>query len=340
MRTLILVVLLISVLALPVFAVDYVLTDLGRGEAFGINDLGQVTGWRPDPNGGPIKAFIWDKNSGFTDIGPSTGSNTGRGINNLGHVVGGGWMWTKESGIILLSLPSEAVGIDCGAINNNNQIAGCVRYDPRSYDAVLWNSPTDFVNLGIYDNPNSWANDINDAGVAVGESNEGGNTYRAVMWNTQGTTTVIPGLQSATSVAYGINNSGQVVGSYWTSEGLYHGFVYTPGLGLTDIGTPNGRPHSIAVAINDFGWVVGGIPGNPNSSAFLWNKTDGMVDLGVLGGVSSGAMSINSSNQIVGIFHDENDFEHIALWTPVPEPSSLIVLFGGVAGLFAFRRRR
>ena len=66
------VVLLVTLLAVPAIAVEYKLTDLGRGEAFGINDLGHVTGWRPDPNGGSDIAFVWSKSTGFTDIGPST----------------------------------------------------------------------------------------------------------------------------------------------------------------------------------------------------------------------------------------------------------------------------
>ena len=40
MKFVILVVLLISLLAMPAFSLEYKLTDLGRGEAFGINDSG------------------------------------------------------------------------------------------------------------------------------------------------------------------------------------------------------------------------------------------------------------------------------------------------------------
>lgn len=338
MKLAVLVVLLITLLALPASAVDYVLTDLGRGEAFGINDLGQITGWRPDPNGGPSKAFLWSKESGFVDIGPGTG----RAINNLGQVAGDGWIWTKESGIIPLSLPSGAVGVGSAAINDNNQIVGYIRYDPRSYDAALWNGPSDFVNLGVWDNPNSWAYDINQSGTVVGEFWPSPGENHGFLWNPSSGFVDLGDFGTIFATAGGINDLGQIVGTY-SPNGFRHAFLWSAADGLFDLGTLSGGHHSSAGGINNQGQVIGNsmyIPGDPSLHAFVWNQTDGMLDLGLLGGTMSKALDINNNGVIVGLFHDENDLEHIALWQPVPEPSSILVLIAGLAGVGLARKRK
>lgn len=338
MKTLVFVVILIVALALPAIAAEYVLHDLGRGEAFGINDIGQITGWRPDPNGGPSKAFLWSRESGFTDIGPSTG----RDINNRGVVAGDGWVWTKESGIISLSLPDGAVGTCSEAINDNSQIVGFVQYDPRSYDAILWNSPTDFVNLGVWDNPNSWAYDINQNGAVVGEFWPTPGENHGFLWSPSSGFADLGDYSTTFARADGINDFGHIVGTY-EPNGFRHAFLWSATDGLLDLGTLSGGHHSSAHGINNQGRVIGSsmyIPGDPALHAFVWDKTDGMVDIGLLGGTMSKATDINNKGEIVGLFHDESGLEHIALWEPIPEPSALLVLGGGVIGLLVFRRRR
>ena len=100
------------------------------------------------------------------------------------------------------------------------------------------------------------------------------------------------------SSAYGINDSGQVVGYSNTAGGDYHAFLYDS-TAMTDLGTLGGT-YSYAYGINDSGQVVGysGTIGHA-SRAFLYNGT-AMTDLGTLGGTSSYAYSINNSGQVVG----------------------------------------
>ncbi|MGC5172125.1 hypothetical protein ACLQ2Q_15895 [Microbacterium sp. DT81.1] len=62
--------------------------DSGRSWAYGINDVGQVTGQRFAPRGGP-QAFFWTASTGITDLGTLGGdSSSPSEINIRGQVVG------------------------------------------------------------------------------------------------------------------------------------------------------------------------------------------------------------------------------------------------------------
>jgi probable HAF family extracellular repeat protein len=333
MKTLVFVVLLISVLALPAFAIEYVFTDMGRGAALGINDLGQITGWRLDPNDGSEDAFIWSKTTGFIDIG----AHTGRAINNLGQVTGAGWLWDATKG--LTSLTADSRGVCPEAINDHGQISGWTS-SAGNYDAIVWNSPTDFFNIGIYDNPHSWAYGINEAGTVVGEFWPSPGEDHGFSWSPSSGFTDLGDFGTKMAVAWGINNMGQISGTYGPDEGR-HAFLLDPLTGMIDLGTLGGWRNSAGRRINDSGWVVGSSEYSRDTArhAFLWTKETGMIDIGVLAGIDNVAWDINNSGQIVGSFFDSSGYEHIALWEPVPEPSSLFALFGGIIGLLAFRRR-
>jgi probable HAF family extracellular repeat protein len=111
-------------------------------------------------------------------------------------------------------------------------------------------------------------------------------------------------LGGARSEAYGINNSGQVVGKAATA-GDYHAFLYdgtvTPP--MQDLGTLGG-PVSQANGINASGQVVGwsNTAAFNVEHAFLYDATatPAMQDLGTLGGNQSVGYGINASGQVVG----------------------------------------
>jgi probable HAF family extracellular repeat protein len=98
------------------------------------------------------------------------------------------------------------------------------------------------------------------------------------------------------SQAYGVNDSGQVVGYSRTPAGD-HAFLYSGG-SMTDLDTMNTQ-QSIAFGINDAGQIVGRAYTSIDIHAFLFSGGS-MTDLGTLGGDASEAFAINNSGQIVG----------------------------------------
>ena len=99
------------------------------------------------------------------------------------------------------------------------------------------------------------------------------------------------------SRAYGINNSGQIVGIADINVTTSQACLYSGGT-MTDLGTFVG-PNSFANAINDSGQVVGRAG---NGHAFLYSNGT-VTDLGSPGPSPSGryGYDVNNSGQIVGV---------------------------------------
>lgn len=106
------------------------------GQAFAINDKGQVVGMSTDCVGQVAHALLWQKNGTVTDIGNLGGAhgfNAAFAINNRGEIVGRsdlpgdttahGFLWKHGVMIDLGTLPGY-VSSDVDAINDKGQIAG------------------------------------------------------------------------------------------------------------------------------------------------------------------------------------------------------------------------
>ncbi|HEY8751377.1 MAG TPA: FG-GAP-like repeat-containing protein, partial [Tepidisphaeraceae bacterium] len=124
------------------------------------------------------------------------------------------------------------------------------------------------------------------------------------------------GVTNSTSVAFGLNSGGQVVGlSYTGNQQVQHAFRDVGGT-MFDIGTPGGL-YSVARGINATGQIVGygSTVGQGDAStgnygiyhAFVYDTTNGLRDIGTLGGDPiSSATGINDSGLVAAASYNGN----------------------------------
>ncbi|HEY7035207.1 MAG TPA: hypothetical protein VH482_27965 [Thermomicrobiales bacterium] len=136
-----------------------------------------------------------------------------------------------------------------------------------------------------------WA--VNKAGQGAGFFADSPQTSAAAVWDGKATT-VLPKLGGDNAQAFGINDDGVVVGGSSTSAGGPVVACRWDDGHVTALPTAGDR--SIANAVTNRGQIVGSGFG---SHATLWDG-DKATDLGVLGGTTSLARSINEAGQIVG----------------------------------------
>jgi probable HAF family extracellular repeat protein len=170
---------------------------------------------------------------------------------------------------------------------------------------------TQLPNLANPFGPSSNVTALNDLGEAVGESRNAGGTHTAVLWR-QGQ--VIPLGANPLSVARGINNKSEIVGS--NAGGT--AFFWKNG-GLRDLGASpaSSQPRSEAFDINEHSQIVGASCGpSDGCPALLWQPGGAIVPLEDLpgGNLAGTALAINDGAEIVGFSQDAPVGHAAASW--------------------------
>jgi probable HAF family extracellular repeat protein len=228
--------------------------------------------------------------------------------------------------------PANTNPFGCGGTDGNIQF---IFHSFAVKDGVV----TDLGALSPKEQNCSNAQAVNARGEIVGFSENGLidpvtglNENRATLWK-NGEVQDLGTLGGPHSVAFGINNRGQVAGTslndipdavsildslvYGTSNGTQtRAFVWERGH-MQDLGTLGG-PDALAFFINQRGQITGfsytnstpnATTGLPTQDPFLWE--DGtMIDLGTLGGTSGSPTALNNAGQVIGVSNLAGDQTH------------------------------
>ena len=120
-------------------------------------------------------------------------------------------------------------------------------------------------------------------------------------------------LGGAQSIAYDINNKGQIVGMSTTDSGQVHAVMWEHGATF-DLGASFPGRYSEAHAINDAGQIVGAVSNGWESRAVMWEPDGTVRDLGSFGGRWNEAWDINNDAEVTGRSWTATEAERSFLW--------------------------
>ena len=220
---------------------------------------------------------------------------------------------------ILLAPLSAALFADTiipTGVNDSGLIVG-QDYNANSgtYQAFLYNPSTStFTYLTPPDSTNVTATGINDNGQIVGAYGNSSGNYSYLYSGGTYTTISVPGaLQynpptffdgGGTDNAAGINNAGEIIGTWTNPSGYEQGFEYSGGT-FTDTGIDEpGESYTALYGINDSGLISGNafnfVHGARSvNSAFLYNGST-FTPIAYPGATSTTVQGINDSGDAVG----------------------------------------
>lgn len=289
-------------------------TNATSGTAQGVNASGQIAGTQFIDGQSYATSWNGDAAQGTQIMGPA--GSYGLAINDAGQTAGmltsggEGHAFIETNGVIqdLGDLPGGSWS-SAYAINNAGEVAGYGQIG-NMFRGFLWTPTTGYIVLGTFGGMNSYAMAVNDLGEVVGSADLADGTSNAFL--STGGALIDLGTLGGSSYAYGIDNSGEVVG-YSYVDGAPHAFLYKDGamLDLNDLLDPS-----------DTGWVL--------TQAYAINAAGDIAGAAMFDGVEHAVF-----------LHDPPGLLTAGDTSPVPEPAAWSVTLLGLAccASLSFRSR-
>ena len=227
----------------------------------------------------------------------------------------------RDLGAELNTFLGTSVNSEAVAVNDAGQVVINVVSLGHAY---LWSADAGFVDLGTLGGNYCQAGAINSAGHVVGYRKSAEGDIRAFLWTPetgiQDLVTDSGPVPYTSSVAWFINEQGQVAGLATPLMGMPHAVWWGTGLDLMDIHDDTVGPVDVPMDLNNLGQVVGYTgDGKLNIWAFVWDAASGMRVLALPEGdiyLHSWAYSINDRGEAVGASgaHDDSPPSPMAYW--------------------------
>ncbi len=271
--------------------------DLTFNQLLGINDEGVIAGYfGSGAQGAPNKGYVippFNRSYFVNENFPGSVQTQVTGLNNRGVTVG---FWSSMNNANMVNDNFGFVDVD-GHFRNADYPTGNPASPP--VDQLLGVNDNDIA-VGFYTDANGTnhgysynintrrfssivdpadpgasltAAAINDLGQVAGvyTNPATGNTDGFLLSHGHLTDLAVPGASS--TMALGVNNYDEVVGTYTVGSGssaVMHGFTWTPQHGFRTVDDPHGLGTTTINGVNDFGQVVGFyVDANGNTDGFL-----------------------------------------------------------------------
>jgi hypothetical protein len=175
---------------------------------------------------------------------------------------------------------------------------------------------------------------VNNADLAVGFYNDSHGNSHGYTFDiaTKTFSADINDPNAVSTVTAAINNSDEIAGFFTDPGGVIHGFIDSGGVFSTV--DPTGSTETQLLGLNDNGIADGfAVIGGVQHGILFDSLTDTFTMLDPPGSTQTTLNGLNDAGDVVGFFVDAAGNTDGALGTPVPEPTSWVMILTGFIGL-------